>query len=367
MPIRDAVVAVALAVVLFCAGATFASAQQTRIPPEALTATDSHSTEEKRAIADYIREWSGLLAEAATNPVVSDDKVADARNRLLEPVRKPGTSDFFKNRYSQAAAEALEPVLDSDRLIVRLNAMIVVTRFTHESAIPLAEKGLKDPSPSVRYWAAKAIANMAESRNSQGEPILPTRLKLTLLRTLNDAGRTETSSEVLLQTVKAMVLMDVPTAPVRVLELVDARIPYHLEHPFESYEAERVGLREVYQKVSPNQTPDPAQVRLMARIAQRYMNLISRNLANARENEESPISELMTADHAAMIELCDVVLNYSHDSANSQVNLPPSASQKIPFNQWNEINLIAVDRWGAVLQAAPFNYAPADLALEQQP
>jgi len=354
------------------ASATADRAQgQERIPQDAIVAQASFTDRQRQAITRYIGRWGGLLEEATTNQQVSDAQVSESRQKLLSPIRTPGATDFFKKRYSAQVSEVVGRLLDADRLIVRLNVMIVVTRLTDDSAVALAEKGLTDPSPSVRYWAAKAIANLAEATDSQGNPILDVKARLSLLRTLEEAGEDEDSTEVLQQVMLAMGSMNVPSALDRLLELLDARLSWHVDRPYEPYLAESAGLRSVYQRLLRSQAANPAQVRKLAQIAHRYMNLISRNLADAADKAqgnrtENPISRELEADHANMLELCEYALQYVHGEAESQEGMPTSIIQKIPFRNWKEINLIAVDGWGQVLKAPPLNFKPGDLAIVQQ-
>lgn len=344
------------------------AAAQARIPQEVVVATSSLTDAQSRALRQYVHRWGGVFTEAMTNEQVSDVQVAEAREQLLSPLRTPGATDFFKRRYSTAVTELISPLMDGDRLIVRLNAMIVATRLTDHSAGPLAEKGIADPSPSVRYWAAKAIASLVEAEDSAGEPILDVADRLALLRTLEEVGVTEDSAEVLQQVMLAMAATGVPSAKERLLDLLGARLAWHVDRPYEPYLAESSGLRAVYQSLLRTRASDTAHIRQLAAIAHRYMNLISRSLAEADDRArdadvDNPVNRELRADHAAMLELCEYALQYCHDELESTEQRPASIIQKIPLESWNQINLIVVNGWGDVLKAPPFNLTGGDLAI----
>jgi len=320
MPHRRPLVVLALSLTAIAALHAGRARAQERIPQDAIVAQASFSDTQRQAITGYISRWGGLLQEATTNQQVSDTQISEARQKLLGPLRTPGATDFFKKRYSAQVSQTISGLLDADRLIVRLNAIIVVTRLTDPSAVALAED--------------------------------------------------EDSTEVLQQVMLAMGAMNLPSALDRLLDLLDARLRWHVDRPYEPYLAEAAGLRSVYQSLLRTPAANPAQIRKLAQVAHRYMNLISRNLAEAAdkaqaEGTENPISRELEADHAALLELCEYALQYVHGEVGSQQGMPSSIIQKIPFRNWKEINLIAVDGWGQVLKAPPLNFKPGDLAIVQ--
>lgn len=363
--------AVALALVaLVLSGALPADAQE-RIPQETITRTGVMNDSDNQALSAFLNRWVGVLESANTNPDVADDAISEARDRLISPVRTPGVTDLFKFSYSRATSKKLLPLLKSERLVIRLNAMIIATRLTDESVLDLGLAGLKDEAPSVRYWAATSIGTLAKAVNSAGKDVLPTKTKLQVLRDLGDMGAEEESAEVLQKVLEAMAGMDLPSAPKRVMDLLSDRLKYHVNRPYEPYLAETGGLFAVFKRLldqSVRSTVDPADVRTLAGLSQRYMNLISKNLAEAKElakaeGSENPINPQLEADHGAMLDLCDKALQFSHDQLKSPERMPESISSMIQFDQWDKINKIAVAEWGAVLLKPPFSFTPADLAI----
>ncbi len=370
MPHRCLTVSRALSLVAVLLLGVTATAQE-RIPQSVITATGVMSQADKDAVASYLNRWAGVFKEAVTNEQISDSAISEARDRLVTPVGTPGATDLFKGYYSRSTAQQLTPLLKDKRLIVRLNAMIVATRLTDASAIDMGRAGLADESPAVRYWAAKAISNLSKAVNSAGEPILDTRLKLQLLRELADAGANEDSSEVLLQLFEGMAGMDLPSAPDRVMDLLGARLRFHVDRPYEPYLAESAGLRATYRQLLERSTRgniDPAHVRKLAAVAHRYLNLISNNLADAKEaarpdGSGNPVTPQLEADHRAMLELCDFALQFCHEQSKSTATKPKSLDSMIAFRQWREIHRVVVEDWGKILAAPPFNLLPGELAI----
>lgn len=149
---------------LFALGlAPVASAQQT-IPSEVITAA-SIDAQQQQAIAGAVAPIAAKLDKG------SDDDVAAARvemMNLFERARTLGGTPAFSAALSGEVARALAGAMQTDRVICRLNAMLIAGQVQSPRVVPLLLSGLKDSAPAVRYAAAKSLYTLLTLNN--GEP-----------------------------------------------------------------------------------------------------------------------------------------------------------------------------------------------------
>ncbi|MEX0654530.1 MAG: hypothetical protein WD534_04800 [Phycisphaeraceae bacterium] len=330
-----------VAVVLGSAGGfgTRALAQEApRLRADVLMAEEL--TEEiRQSIAMYVTHWAGQLQSEDAQ------RVAEARRRLLEPVRGGRVSEAFTGHYSEQAGAELRPALDSDQLVVRLNAIIVVTRLSGEAALPLIEQGMTDDSPAVRYWAIKAVQTVEFA--DQDKSTLVERVVAHLER--------ESEPSVAEQTMVALVDIDLPEARTRGLEVLNARIARHLNEPGRSMQVEHAGLSRVYQQLARTGDPDRPALRQLARAAVRYQDLAARYLQAEGVEEEARES------YIRMIELCNAVLRFTADNLNA-AGVPGRIEPIVAQGNWGGVEQNA-DEWRALMLRPPYGLTEQDLAV----
>lgn len=342
--------ALVLAVVLgFAAGPVLAQAQD-RIPPEIVIA-QSLTEAQQQQIAGYVAQWAEQLATG------DDAQVVLARQRLLEPLGVTGSEAFVKF-YSEQLSQHLGQAAASERLIVRLNTMIVTNRMTAATAMPLVEAGLQDTNAAVRYWAAKAVANFT----SDGS--LPANVQLQLLDQLAARLGAENSVPVVQQLMVSIAGLTVPRAVDQILDALNNRVAIHLKEPGQPMAAEQEGLAELYRKLVSAALDNGAapgveqQLRQLARVGARYMDLISLQL------ESGQVPEEQTESYKAMLLLTDTVLRVAHDTLNSPMLAPSPIENAVRRGEWAFVRVQA-NQWKNILQASPFNFTPEELALDQ--
>lgn len=339
-PMASLIVALAMLITLtFAAGPARA---QDNLSTDLVTA-EALTSEQQQTVQRYLAQWGEQLRTADAS------QITPARQRLIEPMNNPtGPSEAFLSYYSPRLATYLEEALDSDRLIVRLNAMIVATRMASNEALPLIEKGLVDENAGVRYWAAKAVQHLAENdawTQQQGRNLLA--------RLVNQLG-TEQTGWVVQQLMLATVELDVPEASGQVLDALNQRVQDHFQEPGRSLQAEQAGLDRLWRQMIADERESRTR-RQLARTAYRYMRLAGTHLSRGNIPEEHQ------ASYATVIEDADRIMRTLNEQLNGSQDVPEVPAQAVRQQDWDRVLVIA-DRWEQVLQGPPFNFLREELA-----
>ena len=199
-------------VVVLCIAGLPAMAQDvdddTKLSKAVVTSTVVLTTTQQQEIDEYVTYSAGKLIDGA------DYEVPAARARLHQPFNDPSATDIFKGRYSISICRRLAgAVSEQQRVVTRLNAMILLRSVGAKGVEDLIRPGLSDGNPSVRYLASKAAAGDGK------RPELELGQKKALLGALTRAFRNETDPLVAGQVLLGYVgLLDLPDAQQALLE-----------------------------------------------------------------------------------------------------------------------------------------------------
>lgn len=325
-----------------------AAAQQTanQIPPDLISST-SLDDAQKNTIEDYVGQWATRLT------IGEDADVAEARRQLLQPLGLGSASEPFLEFYSQTVSQKLTPAIGHERLVVRLNAFIVAARLRGEAVFTLIGQGLKDASPAVRYWAAKAAHNAIEAGGLNNDAQLRTLGLLTQRLDQEDAAL------VVRMILLAIAKLNVPAATDALLESLNTRITLHASaDPAQALVAEQAALQQLYQKlITAGSNPSAHEaLRRLARTAVRYMDLAAAQLDAGRVSAEA------RDGHVQMITLAEAVLIYTRNVLGSPRAAPNSVAAPVRVGDWKAVRAIA-DHWRSVLREPPFDFSDSDLKL----
>ena len=344
-PLAALAVVGALAWPLTMGGPTFGQESIRLIPQSTIVATEGLNDQQLQEVREFVKPQ---IERLTSNDA---EAIRRARRRLLEPVEVPGATGVFKNAYSQAVSSQIAEATQSDRLLVRLNAIIVLNQMTDERSAQLAERGLNDDNAAIRYWAVKALGGIAQGGD------LNTGEQLRLLDQLDKLVDNETSPQVLRQVLNSMDAMPIPAARERLLDALDRRLRFHVDRPRELYEAERLALRSLYLKLV-NQ-PDREQLRQLARLSTRYMMLITSELQRGADQVPA-----LKGDFTAMLKLVDPVLRYSFANLGGSGSPPDSVERELTFGNWGRVQQ-AAQQWRNVLTdpTQPYKFRDADMTI----
>jgi len=319
---------------------------QYKIPYDVVTAATALSVEQQETINRYINHRTELLFQGTKEQIVK------VRQELTEPLTWAGGTDIFHLAYSSAANHYLSQGLNSDRLLVRLNTMIVVHDLKDPGVVSLILRGLRDASPSVRYWAGKAVTQAGvHSRLSIQEQSM-------ILNALVPAIQKETSEHVLQRLLVGLVGLNIPEAASKLLDELNKRVALHAANPNLPLAAAIEGLRTLFVKTveakSNGQDVSYDAVRQMALVAYRYLALSATLLDTDRLDEEH------RNQYLDMIELVDAALGWTARQISPNLPAPPSIKDDLERQNWPLIRL-RTEEWKRLLEKAPFNFGPVDL------
>ncbi|MAE61451.1 MAG: hypothetical protein CMJ49_08865 [Planctomycetaceae bacterium] len=173
-----AILCVMGALVLWCGGEVLGQ-QPAGITDHLIVEQGEFSSDEHALIRDYVGYWAGqMLGEP------SAVKIASAREELLRPVRRaryvresaaegnPIRVAIFSETYAAQVANAISPGVSSDRMLCRLNTIIVAAELRSSFTTETIVTALGDKSAAVRLWAGKACEMAMHQRAANAPPPL---------------------------------------------------------------------------------------------------------------------------------------------------------------------------------------------------
>ncbi|MEM7626587.1 MAG: HEAT repeat domain-containing protein [Planctomycetota bacterium] len=320
----------------------FGAYGQDRLPPSFPANPSTWNSDE--------REQAGLFVDAQVNRLLTGEEsaISKGRSSLVEALTFPGGADQYISQLSEVIADRLGPLMETQDLMIRVNAIIVCTYLKHPDALAPIEAGLKDPNAGVRYNAANAMANLlADGQLSNNE-------RNAALQTLENLAADEQDTFVMQPMLDAL---DQTRDDVLVLRVLNDRVAWHVGKPAESYEAERETLQKVYIRITTNPSPDPSLINELARVSVRYMRLASQQLA------DGAVAADRNRSHIDIVDLAATALRAAHTERAAPGRPPENPGRLGAQGNWAGVAGIAGE-WVEVLKAPPFGFADADLSVE---
>lgn len=335
----------ALAAGLMCC-LSVSALSQSRLAPGFLANPNFWSPQEREQAEAYVdlQLQSILTAEEIA--------VSSGRDGLINPATTAGASERFVSQFSELVAGQLMPLMDSEALIVRLNAMVISMNLADPNALPVIEKGLADESAGVRYPAAKALEALL------GSGKLAANQTAAVMDRLEQRVGQEEEVHVVQPLLDAM--LAAPDNTAAVLDVLEQRLTWHAEHPNESYGPEANALQAVNTRLVIASVRPPAQIKQIAKLGGRFMLLAAQQLLDGKVPAEA------NTGHQDVIRVAHSALEFAHDNQNSNELVPPSPNDALRQANWAGVVGIAKD-WSGVLKANPFNFTDADLQVASAP
>ncbi len=235
--------------------------------PNRIVSSENPNSQDMVEVRGYVLELISQLSDGE-----NQEDIRDARSKLCEPLVRAGSAHGFRERYSLLLSEALLGVMENESALVRLNALVIVSKFDGGMGASLLAGGMSDESEGVRYWSAKSVVRTA-LRNTGAYSADARKM---LVGALVEASAKEESSYVVEQIYRAM-------AGLGALEELGFELSGNLTRPLnelsmDRLQAERIGLQQVsrdvyfnYKKYSSSRIKQIAV--LMAGYAQMVSNL----------------------------------------------------------------------------------------------
>lgn len=294
----------------------------------------------------YIKPWVRTLLESQ-----EDEKVAEARGRLTEPLSS--ASVFFIAGYSSGLAGELidARALSRDRrTMVRLSAMIVASHLQTSSVTRLIAEGLADTSPATRYWAGKAVQRLGEAQAAT-----PGLLNANELTSLVDlvvrAVNQEPVQAVVEQLLTGLGRLGGTQAADQLMGVLIQRVSVHASDPNLPIAAEMQALLDQFQQLVRIDNRPRDVVRKLMLAAFKYLEL------SAQMVERGGLDINTRGDYARLVELCDQVLFWAAGELKVGGELPRSVKGLSPAEAKLQIEV-----WRTILQGAPLNFTREQVA-----
>jgi len=309
-----------------------AAQEESALPSDIIRADSALTAAQEQVVASYVQRWATALASSA--------RITDARSNLIAPLKRPGASPIFKTAYSDQvlATEPFERVSESDDLLLRLNAAIIVSEMSSAAALAKAMQMLQDESPAVRYWAARAIGSLL-ARLELDEAVR--RQELQKLRT---ALAREASEEAAAEIFTAIIQFRSAEAIRAVLEAVRVRVERHRAEPQRSVDNITDALIRLSQTlVLEPELQSPPIVRLLMVDAFLFVQLIAdQMLAGEIPERQQPAARRLVVEFDKVLRFWSTRAGLAADA------LPANVAQLAARDNWEEI-ILAIEDWRRVL------------------
>ena len=326
--------------------------------PSDLVGADPLSEDQEQRVEAYAEAWGGRLLEG------DDQQVADARKRLLGPLQAANASPAFRDELSLNLFDVMRDALASERVIVRLNAVMVLAELSGTTAAQLMGTALGDSSPAVRYWAAQGIEPLAatleqgpRARNALG--LLHQRVKA--------AAETEPLPVVFGPLLNNLAKIGLPEAVMDALRLMNQRVDVHAKDPTRNLANEVRTLKEIFQRVQvqDNVPEGDEPYRWIALVCYRYLRLSAEVLA--MDWYDDPNSAVRSS-YIEMAREADERLRFAVSKRlASEAELPPQINALIGAGQWNMIRDQVNTAWVLQLTRDPIGFSPQQLTVTVLP
>ncbi|MEX0885602.1 MAG: hypothetical protein WD009_04100 [Phycisphaeraceae bacterium] len=338
--------AMLIAVALGLIAGSPALAQDAPQLPTAIITAESLTNQQQGTIDAFVTHRTAQLVDG--EPL----EVSQARRDLYEPFQVDGATAAFLGYHRDTIASRLDAAFASDRVLVRLNAMILITRMPGRVPEALIDAGLDDSSPAVRYWAARAVREVATAGG------LGAGQQQAMLNRLTGRLEAEDATAVVEQLFVALIALPVDVGAQPLLESINHRVSLHAERPGSSVQPERAAMQELFRQLlsAGSNNPPRAAMRQLSRAAVRYMDLLATAL------EADAVEEHRQQQYADTIALADHLLRTLHAELGGGGSVPAAVTDAVGDADWATVRT-AAQRWRGLLQQAPYNFSEDDLGV----
>ncbi len=348
----------AMVVVIACAGTALAQAPS--LDSAVMRKNGRWSADEREQVRRYIDYHAGSLSESDLTAVI-----ADARQRLLGPLQTPGATPTGKDQYSAMAATAIEPALDRESELVRLNATIVAGSLFGGHAVDLVADAMDDDSVAVQYWAFKAGAQVLGQRY-EDQPVVDEADRRRLLRAAMAVLPQLESPDVRERAYDMLAQLNLPEARRALMQAMESRLSHYMANGLsQGLRAERTGFRRLYRTLLEAQLQGQAneqEVRTLLRVGTKYLRLLGTKAADGIDLSLGPVCLELVDALDPTLKWATGVFDPGFRSANAP-NLRdtfaagPGSGQE-PYVEFR----LNVEAWVDIVRKAA-NFTPADMAL----
>ena len=330
---RIAACCIAHVMLLMWAGPLFAQTEPGNIPDVVIVMDGQPTASQRALIRTYARYWGERLLDG------SDVKqVANARARLLDPIRRgkrmadaapfnqPVRIKSFSDTYAAEVANAIAPGVRHEKMICRLNVIIVAAELWSMFTLDIITAALADADPAVRMWAGRAVASAMAQKVGLPPPLSEKRQQ-QLYDALIVAVRAETSEWAREALFQAMGSLSLPQARADMLAILEQRLDEYartleIDATIRSDTSGMVKayVRLMFDSFEAGADPEALQpaVRRLVIVAAKYLQLVA---MIAPQVERLPFEVRVQLD--ALVKGIDDVLRWGVGVLDPSAEIPP--------------------------------------------
>jgi len=331
-----------------------AAEASSQVLPQQIIQAERFDATAREAMANMVGPAMDLLIDG------TPAEVSEARETLIAPLKNESASVAFRDTFSAMITGRMDRAVTSESELVRINAMIVLTRMTDQGSMAHINAGLEDDSPAVQRWAMKALGQRIAWWQSLGNKQAEVRAGIqTISAKLNQQGAPP-HPIVVGPALEILFTINTPESRAALIEQLNNRVALHAADPNLSYAPERAAVASFANAMALATTPDTASSAGLARAAHRYSILILSQI------KAGSISSSNNASAVGMLSQC--VLAHGQVAAGIRKQLPANQAAAIndwiPARRWDDIQALLVDQWVPILGQAPLNLTAENLAVE---
>jgi len=327
------------------AGAVMAQEGPGRLPGSVLGSQGTLGEKDQATVNGYVDYWVKELQ--------SDDpeRVAAARNRLIEPYSQGGT-EAFVNQYDQIVANKLGAAMQSKHIFGRMNTLIVAQKVRHEKVADIIKAGLKEEVAAVAYPAAVAAEAWARNKSAN------LAVKLGLVKPLIEAMKKQGSGYVLEYHYRALIEIEDFNGWEAVMARMNERVAEFVADPAIGFDAELEGGRLLQVKVI---TVKASEAQSGVKLPEKTIHLFLLTNVRFMELALRQPSASRSATLATLLAIADQGAQWAAgalNAAGAKITVPPSMKNKSD----DEAKLFLGD-WKNLLKAEPLKFADAQITV----
>lgn len=344
-----------IGIMLVCVTAAWRPAMGQDALPSNVTQVDGPlNDEQRRAIDGYLARWSFMADDSAAS-------ITEKRNKLREPLVRPGPTSSFKAQYSSQLATALESSLKTEKPAVRLNAMIVVGSLDGTFGLDMAVRHFADGDASVRYWAAKVVTRLAQQTLPNSEqPVLSEAQRRDLLKAISSRVNVEPWAAVRASLYQALAGLKLVDARITLAQALDTWVSQYVQQSMTAdIKAEAAALARLYTELlqayvkADDKAAVMGELKSLVIVGYKYALLIQRDINSIIQD---PATLAVARDMVGSIEL---LLNQTAKIFDPSAEDGPPIAQPISNGEY-KLFAFNVGEWLGKLTAAPLAI-PANL------
>lgn len=295
------------------------------------------------------------VVDASMDKLIDGDAkaVTEARGKLLGPLENTNASPAFRDAFSEQTTSRMDKAINHDSALVRMNAMIVLSRMTDEKSMALIASGLVDKSEAVQSWAMKALRNRVVTwKNRAGGNAAGLNAKFdAAIKQVKTKLETEVPPHPIVvgPALETLLVIDTTAARAELIEQLSQRIALHKADPNLSYAPEQVVAQRFAGVIALSSPFDQNSANGLSGASFQYAVLIHNQLKAGAIADEK-IDSAKDALYQFTTALAQV-------AAGARTNAPPAQAglkDAIVKDRWDDIQRLLTNDWAVILRAAPF-------------